>query len=302
MNEPALRMRAFSSWPAPSSPEEQRAAAALAFEDAERRLMADPEELQPHIRFTAWRITREIARVRGLIIANRETLSSLIASTWTSTDEEREKKQPPPADEPIGHTERLAWSLPLAAPADFSQPWVYLAEFVAAYLAVPHRGPQRAALNLLLEEPTKYWPSPPTLADFDEELVQATSRRLLKQSRARVVKGLMKAYGLLQHEAQNICGAAAAQYEYLVQGNKAAQRGLLVARMDDFAHRMREAMHPREEFQALKEIGSLLGLKQPEKEEEEEDMTDVMDRVAGEQDKEAAARLGSPRLDVGPTE
>lgn len=256
--------------------------ALLAFKDAHQRALMSPEDLLPHITLIAWRITREIGRVRGILIADKETLTGLHKERWTITDAQRGKREPPPADNPIEHAERLAWSLPLAYSPGPS--WTYLAEFTASYLAVSTQGSHRAALNLLLEDPAQHWPSPAALADFDETFIQATARRLLRQSRPKISQSLQKNFALLPHEANNLCLLATRTYAYLGDEDTAAAKGLMVAKLEDFAHRMREALNPREEMQALKQICTVQGLTKPEKAEAEEDLADVIARVAQEDD------------------
>jgi hypothetical protein len=293
-----------SSWPAPSRPDELRVVAALAFEDAERRLLADPEALQPHIVLVAWRITREIACRRGLVLATKETLSEMPRSLWRITDVERGKDQPPDGETAPDHARKLAHAVALRPTGEDSPEhaaWSYLVEFVAGYLGLPRRGPINAALSLLMDAPTQHWPEPGAIIDFEDQFLEAVARRLLRQPRAKVSKALQKTYGLMAHEANNLCALAARRFEPADQ-NKEAEKGLHLAKLEDFAFRMREAMHPREEFQALKEISSILGLKTPEKSATEEDMTDVIARVSGEKDANPARDDDGRILDVGPAE
>ena len=266
-----------NTWDTVRSRQDDTAAAEDAFLDAQTRSLTDPKEITQHLLLTAWRITKEIARARGLLNASAETLGSLPPKQWTITDKDRGVPAPAQSDVPADNTQYLAFNLPLLPAA--STDWNYLVEFVCWYLEVPHHGPLRLAANLLVEEPALYWPKRAELVAYDLEFVEAVSRKLLKQTRHQVIRSLRRTYGLLQHEAMNLTSLAVRAFEYLSEEDHAAQRGLMIAKLEDFAHRMREAMHPREEMHALKTLAQVQGLTLPPKETLQEDLTDVIRRV-----------------------
>ncbi len=237
----------------------------------------------------AWRITREIARVRGLIVAAQEPLAALSTPRWKITDLTA-------APEAVGDlnlaTLRLAQNTTLdpahCDPVDFAT----LALFVSEYLRFPGTGPSRAALNYLLENPHTNWPSTRDLIEHDEDMIQSVAQKILKGSTSSVARSLERTYGLLAHESRNLVLLAKASYVHLQDAAPAVNKAFALARLEEFATRMRTAMQPREELQALKTIATIQGLTKPEPSEEEEDLTDVIARVC----QDAQPPPGNPAL------
>lgn len=256
--------------------------AALRLEMARNTL--SQEELLPHCVEVAWRVTRRIAAESARLPGDGH-LPPPTSYRWWST----------PYVAPLSPTpvEQLLDGTAMQPSGVDDHAFFEVVQWAALSLQIEGTV-QRVALDAILLDPV-LWPSAADLHHYDDFVLGEAARRLLRRGRYPTAGWLRKNLCLSEHEAHNMTVAAARRHTTLSRIDPDVEKGLMVARLEDYIDRARRGLRPDDEFKGLKQLALVQGLTRNDSLQavhDQENMVDILARVSGEQQRPAL--LGGP--------
>lgn len=265
------------------------------------------EDLLPYRIRVAWRIVREMARLKGLV-ADDEGLDCILGI------------KPDPWAEPCGFSTddkemysrlnadvaRSLVMLPLLPPATDKTPlpqgvhynprtddrlhqYMDTIHFICLYLHI-ERGsrtdPAQGRYGLYgLEDPSLIrlsFPSRLQILAWEDMVVEEAFRCMAEQGQAAAEDFLADTYGLRTFETLSLIKLAKGKARKRLENDLDEDRAVMIYRLDEVARRAKDGMDLRTELGALKQMALVMGLGRSDPEDSLRDMIDVVARVAGE--------------------
>ncbi len=289
----------------PVAPVQSREVWARAFMEEKLTL----EDLLPYRIRAAWRIVREMGRLKGLV-ADDEGLDCILGIS------------PDPWAEPCGFgtddTEmysrlngdvaRSLVMLPLLPPAMDDTPcegynprtddrlhqYMATIHFISLYLHI-ERGsrldPAQGRYGLYgIEDPSLIrlsFPSRLQILAWEDMIVEEAFRCMAEDGQAAAEEFLHDTYGLRSFETLSLIKLAKCKARKRLENDLEEDRAIMIYRLDEVARRAKTGMDLRTELGALKQMALVMGLGRSDPEDSLRDMIDVVARVASESRKPA---------------
>lgn len=262
---------------------------------------------------TAWRVTRELARLQGMPLDER-------LEDWAS-----ERRNSPwevglvPAERAPGgmalarrfvearelmslaYRRHSGGGLPIGAPgpsenSEASEAQARWVEVVRAIL----RGmkiERDAAIYRVVRRPRgveERWPDPEAILVYEESTIEGVLEDLVKLGAKKTQKNLAKK-GLLRHEIRSLIALSGREAQEITSMGTDEARGLAILRNDEFRNSAQESMNLRGVAQALKQEMILRGLGRTEP---ENPLTIFAGIVKAQDEREAAPDYGDATIDA----
>lgn len=263
--------------------------------------------LQPHLVAGLWRWSRAVLAVLGRLDED-EMLEAATADAEPDPWRVGCRPRPTPVQRallrqraagPVYEAAR-AWGLPLLPPRDPgpAADWCAAFEEVASDLRLA-RAPRGPDVLAVLCEPglaSLCAVAPEQVLAYEEVLVDAAQRLLVRHGERAVVDVLADRYGLSRREGLAACRLARA--DALLHGRSSVEedRALMVAQLKNYLARARQSLNMGDEIRALKQLAHVQGLTRTEPEDAAAEFLGVVRRVAGRRD--ASDRLLSEAADA----
>lgn len=224
------------------------------------------DQLWPERLRLAWRICRELARLKGLVLSGQLLTEGmrLEPSPWTTPTGVFPQGEVDFEDDLVQHLGSSHLPLLPAGPRaeeGHVEAFLEVAGMVADRLGVPRTDADREALALLAS-PTlgmRAWPSHIQVMEYEQVEVDRAMRELAKLGEVRVVEDMARA-GYCRHEILNLIALARRAAKELVGGDEEADRAMMVLRLDDVIERARSELKTQAELAALRLKASIQGL------------------------------------------
>lgn len=311
---------AWTTWPLPGPhdhelqpalleddrPYEERKRAAL--EDIRTLLTIEHmpmyEGLPQRIR-VAYRITREMARIRGMV-GDDETLGGALVPTAETPDPWLDPRMPTyplpgrPGEAMVlesvakimeraarvpnqavgGYGGKKRPGLQLIPPGADDPPimmklWAEMVGQIGEYLGITSDHTQVGTTNLQLgfwplmdlECARELWPNPVQIVAWEEALIKEALDTLRSKGIPETQRILKDRHGLLPRESRVLVRLAIQYAQEVVDADVEEQRALMILRLEDFVSRSRQSMELGHELKGLKQLALVQGLGQSDRED-----------------------------------
>ena len=134
------------------------------------------------------------------------------------------------------------------------------------------------------------FPSRDDLMIWERIVVEETLIVLIRDGAVKTREHLFKKYGLMPHETSSMIKLAKTWLRMMDDCDIEDEKHLMIARLDDLASRAKEVCDIRSELRALQSQQQVIGLTRTEV-NEEEDLINVVKRVAGERKREKIKQI-----------
>lgn len=125
-----------------------------------------------------------------------------------------------------------------------------------------------------------HWPSVPDLIMFEEGLLELTQDVIKQRGRVRAAELLRRRYCFGRLEAEAFVQTAIREYQAMGQVDLDTERGLALARAEDYYRRARKADNLQEEGKAIKLHAAIVGLTRNRPEDRAEEEQDLLTTLA----------------------
>jgi hypothetical protein len=239
----------------------KRAAELAFFEKLWQLESIDPDDWQ--VVHTAYRLTRLVARVKGIVVMG-ETLESgtkLTTDPWLQPVGKLTEK--PPSEVPALLDQAGSLAVPLSPPplTDPQQRmrWRRVFETAADRLQMGQDPASRLILMGLMDH-LDQWPSPRTLMDWEYALLTEGLDMLIENGYVEAGRFLRKTYGLHHWEALEILAMSMTSALASTMSSVDVARALQYLRLEDLLSRCKKEADHKTELAVLKAINQLRGL------------------------------------------
>jgi hypothetical protein len=265
------------------------------------------EDLLPYRVRVAWRIAREIARLKGLI-ADDEQLNTLMAMApdpwqkptgFVTSDRSMYSR----LNKTIAQSLRDVALLPpklraqdAGAQYDPSrdirlQSYLEIITFISKYLFIEHGSKKDPAqgryglYGLLDQNLTRLaFPSRLQILAWEDLLTTEVLHCMAEEGQMGAEEFLRDTYGLRTFEIDSVVKLAKGTARRKMENDLEDDRAVMVFQLDDVARRAKDGLDLRVELAARKQQALVLGLGRTEAEDQFRDFLEVVDRVSGEDD------------------
>jgi len=242
-------------------------------------------EIENTCLLVAWRITREMCILKGLV-GDRTRLGEVSFDNLTSTA----------SNFPIDNTPRAStrnfarmeldnkkWTII----PNYSHPedWIEVASRIGKYLPVMAGGKVQRHAWEWITHPQHIKHALPPFADlvwFEDQIIYSAQKELTRNGTHTVLNKLRETFGIDGIEGMNIVAIAYACVEQLVCTNREQNRAMMVLRLEDYIERARDNVIPdlRAEIYALKQISMIQGLTKAEEDTSQQGIRDALARIS----------------------
>lgn len=250
--------------------------------------------LRPYRCLVAWRLTRLVARARGVIGATN-LLADAPAAAWSDGDHGSSSAFGTDYYvQALQAVLRRPGGVPLTLPAEINpqdpaHEWL-LERFDEAYghaaeaLDITSHTLGRLGMLGLFNYPEGFplWPSPEELFSAESAALDVAWDILVDEGPTRAAAHMVEKHGLHPHEAREIVAVARARAAATCQPDVEEARVVLLERLERLQTRARSAFDLRTERTALKDVANVLGLTRTAPEDLVGEVVKAMKRITAE--------------------
>ncbi|MEK7863640.1 MAG: hypothetical protein AAB295_10310 [Chloroflexota bacterium] len=224
------------------------------------------DQLWPERLRLSWRVCRELARLKGLVLSGQrlEEGMRIEPSPWTTPTGVFPSGEIDMDDSLVEHLGRGHIALLPVGPRNDDEQlisFLEVADLVADRLGCPATDTEREALGIMLSPDfsRRAWPSHIQVMEYEQVEIDRVMRELVKLGEMRAIEDLAR-MGYRRHEVLNLIALARRTAKEVVGGDEQADRAMMVLKLDDMIERARSELKLQAELTALRLKASVQGL------------------------------------------